>query len=306
MRALLVVNTYATTTTDALSKVIVAALQSRLELTVEHTSERGHAQELALRAAQEKYDVVIALGGDGTVNEIANGLMTCDPDTRPILGIIPGGNANVFVRNLGYPTDPVEATRLVLDALDHTSVTTVGLGHVHSESVDRYFLFNAGFGADAAVLSRMEKHRSDTRQVSDARYAWYAAQELFGRINRKRPHLSVPDLQTKAFFCVVVNFSPWTYVGHRALNPQPAASHDTQLTVYAATALRLRNIARLASTVIAGGNLAALDGVVTGHDLSRVTMSASIPTWLQVDGEALGTYQNVVFTHHSNALRVLV
>ncbi len=306
MRALLVVNTYATTTTEALSEVIVAALRSRLELTVEHTSQRGHAQELAQQAAHENFDVVLALGGDGTVNEIANGLMTCDDVLRrPLLGIIPGGNANVFVRNLGYPADPVEATRQVLAAIDRTSVTPIGLGRVKADDIDRYFLFNAGFGADAAVLSRMEQHRSGTRKASDARYALYAAQELFSRLDRKKPHIKIPDLSIEAFFAMVVNFSPWTYLGARALNPQPAAAQDTQLTVYAPTRLRISDIMRLARTVIAGGDLAALDGVVTAHDTDAVHMRADVPTWLQVDGEALGTVQLAHFSHVPNALRVL-
>src|SRR4051794_32570966 len=108
MRALLVVNPKATTTSERARDVLVRALRSEVELTVEVTRRRGHAAELARRAIAQKLDVVVTLGGDGTVNEVVNGLLTPAPASNldiPALAVVPGGSTNVFARALGLPKD---------------------------------------------------------------------------------------------------------------------------------------------------------------------------------------------------------
>ncbi|MCC6905038.1 MAG: YegS/Rv2252/BmrU family lipid kinase [Anaerolineae bacterium] len=68
-----------------------------------------HATALALQAAQEGYDTVVAVGGDGTVHEVINGLMQVEVEKRPILGVIPVGSGNDFAHNLGLPSTSIEA-----------------------------------------------------------------------------------------------------------------------------------------------------------------------------------------------------
>src|SRR6266487_3461292 len=148
MRALLVVNPAATTTRKG-RDVLVRALASDLKLEVEETGHRGHAAALACRAARDGVDVVVALGGDGTVNEVVNGLLTDGARPGlPLLAVVPGGSTNVFVRMLGLPEDPIEATGEILDGLRSRRTRPVGLG-VEAEAGDRWFTFNAGFGFDA-------------------------------------------------------------------------------------------------------------------------------------------------------------
>ena len=111
MRALLVVNPKATATSARVRDVLIRALGSDLKLDVAETQRRGHAIALAEQAAADGLDLVVALGGDGTMNEVVNGLMRLpDPAARPALAVVPGGSANVFSRVLGQPLDPVEAT----------------------------------------------------------------------------------------------------------------------------------------------------------------------------------------------------
>ena len=81
------------------------------------------------------FDLVVVLGGDGTLNEVANGLA----GTETALAALPGGSTNVFARTIGLPDDPVEATGSLLDALEAGSVRRIGLGVMN----DRYFLFHA-------------------------------------------------------------------------------------------------------------------------------------------------------------------
>src|SRR5437762_7434766 len=134
MRALLVVNPKATTTSARGRDVLARALASDLKLDVVETERRGHAIELGARAFDEAYDLVVVLGGDGTVNEVVNGLLrTYDGSRRPdqpALAVVPGGSTNVFHRTLDIPRDPVEATGSLLDAIRERRSRWLGLGRV--------------------------------------------------------------------------------------------------------------------------------------------------------------------------------
>ena len=149
MKILLVVNPSASSVTARTRIVIQKALSADHRLEVVATSRRGHATRLAQSAANDGMDAVVVLGGDGTLNEAANGLV----GTETALAAVPGGSTNVFARTLGLPDDPVEATGALLDAIEAGSVRRVGLGCVN----DRYFLFHAGVGFDAAVVEQVER-----------------------------------------------------------------------------------------------------------------------------------------------------
>ena len=156
MRALLVVNPAATTTSARTREVLASALEAELKLEVAHTRHRGHASELAREAREDGLDLVVVLGGDGTVNEVVNGLLAgrTRPDV-PDLAVVPGGGTNVFTRALGVPRDPVEATGALLDALRDHRRRSIGLG----VAGDRWFTFNAGMGWDAEVVARVDRRR---------------------------------------------------------------------------------------------------------------------------------------------------
>ena len=164
MRALLVVNPKATTTSERTRDVIVRALRSQVDLSVEYTRRRGHAVTLARQAARDGFDVVVTLGGDGTVNEAVNGLMTSEPalaelpdpaDRLPVLAVVPGGSTNVFARAVGLPPQWPEATSVLLEGLRAGRFRRIGLGRAD----DRYFTFCAGLGLDAAVIRQVERAR---------------------------------------------------------------------------------------------------------------------------------------------------
>ena len=100
MRRLLVVNPRATTTSARTREVIAHALSASLDLDVVDTTHRTHATDLARQARRDGLDVVLTLGGDGTVNEVVNGLLADGPGHDvPTLGTVPGGSANVFARH---------------------------------------------------------------------------------------------------------------------------------------------------------------------------------------------------------------
>src|SRR3990170_6936087 len=144
MRALLVVNPFATTTSARTREVLVSALEGALKVDVVHTDHRGHAAEVARQARLDGLDLVVTLGGDGTVNEVVNGLLNPggpDPDA-PALAVVPGGGTNVFARALGVPRDPVEATGVLLAALRARRSRSIGLGRAGERGVT----FHAGLG----------------------------------------------------------------------------------------------------------------------------------------------------------------
>src|ERR671914_1022889 len=137
-RMLVIVNPYATTVSDRLKNLVVYALQSRYEVEAVETEQRNHATELCREAASEGYDVVVAFGGDGTVNEAANGLAGSDTP----LTALPGGSTNVFCRGLGIPNDVVDATEHLLGMADRFQPSRIDAGRMN----ERYFTFSAGVG----------------------------------------------------------------------------------------------------------------------------------------------------------------
>ncbi len=157
VRVLVVANPRATATS---ARASATSSRTRWPATptceIAETANRGHAAALACRAMRDGTDVVVALGGDGTVNEVVNGLLTdgVHPSV-PALGVVPAGSTNVFARALGLPNDPVEATGALLEALRAGSHRPVSLG----QADDRWFIFAAGLGYDAAVVAGVERHR---------------------------------------------------------------------------------------------------------------------------------------------------
>src|SRR3712207_2926482 len=149
-RMLIIVNPYATTVSDRLKHLVVYALQGRYEVDAIDTERSGHATELCREAADEGYDVVVAFGGDGTINEAANGLA----GTETPLSVLPGGATNVYVRMLGIPNDIVDATEHLLRLADDWRPHWVDLGDVNG----RVFTFAAGAGLDASVVKRVDAH----------------------------------------------------------------------------------------------------------------------------------------------------
>ena len=311
MRTLLVINHFATTTDDAICATVCASLCETLDLTVVNTGARNEAIQIAKAARDQGYELVIGLGGDGTLNEIANGLLADGPNPQgPILGAIPGGNANVFARNMGFENDAAKATSQLLTAVRNESFKTIGVGKISTENLSRWFLFNSGFGLDAAVLASMEARRESGKNASDATYVMLALRELFARTDRKKPELSLVgesgEIYSDAHFALLINLAPWAYLGKRAVNPMPAASHESALDAYAPTTMSIPALWSLVRGAMKG--ISALDDerVITLADQKQIQISAKRPLWIQVDGDVISKARELTAVHIPNALRVIV
>jgi diacylglycerol kinase family enzyme len=305
VRALLVVNPTATTTTPRGREVLVRALASELKVEVEQTTHRGHAAALAVRAAREGMDVVVALGGDGTVNEVVNGLLTDGPRRDvPALAVVPGGSTNVFVRALGLPVHPVEATAEILDGLRAGRIRRVGLGLAD----ERWFTFNAGVGFDAEVIRRIERRRRAGEETSHARYVRAGIAHFFA-YDRRHPALTLVrpghDDVGGLFFALVSNTSPWTYLGEQEIQPTPEASFDAGLDLFAPRSMSILTTLRYLPRVLRGRAPKRSRRLLRVHDLADFTLRATRPISLQVDGDWLGERDSVRFRSFPSVLPVV-
>src|SRR5262249_18214180 len=220
-RMLIIVNPYATTVSDRLRHLVVYALQGRFEVDAVDTEARGHATELCREAAHEGYDVVVAFGGDGTVNEAANGLL----GSATPLCCLPGGSANVFAKMLGIPGELVDATEHVLAMADDWRPRKVDLGVVNG----RCFTFNSGLGLDASVVERVDANPPRKAPRGPYSSGWAALATSGGRYLIKPPRLRVQAGADplEGVTAIVQNGSPFTYFQDRPIDLAEGAALDS-------------------------------------------------------------------------------
>jgi diacylglycerol kinase family enzyme len=210
-RMLIIVNPYATTVSDRLRHLVVYALQGRYEVDAVDTEARGHAIELCREAAHEGYDVVVAFGGDGTVNEAANGLR----GSATPLTCLPGGSANVYGKILGIPGELVDATEHLLGMADDWRPRKVDLGVVNG----RCFTFASGLGLDASVVKRVDSNPHLKARFGAYYFTWAAIGTFARRYVLKPPHLRVEagGERHDGVTAIIQNASPFTYFKERPI-----------------------------------------------------------------------------------------
>jgi len=293
-RMLVVVNPYASTTSDRLRHLVVYALQGRYDVQAVDTSHPGHATELARDAARDGVDVVVAFGGDGTVNEVANGLA----GSSVALTCLPGGATNVFCRMLGIPTDVVDATEHLLHLADGWAPRRVDLAALNG----RHFCFSAGVGLDASVVRRVDQHPHLKSRLG----AWYftaAAISTFSRRYLRNP----PELEAilgeervRGVSAMVQNGTPYTYFLERAVALTDGAGLGTgTLAGVVLQRARARDMPTLAWRALGPGRPAARHRRVHGFaGLSELTVASldERPLPLQVDGDYVGEEREARFS----------
>ena len=315
MRALLVVNPKATATSAAARDVLAHALASEVRLEVAQTKAQGHAAELARTAVADGLDVVVALGGDGTVNEVVNGLLADGPRAGlPSLAVVPGGSTNVFARALGLPADPLEATSVLLEALRTERHRTIGLGTAAWDGADpvagtRWFTFNAGLGIDAAVVRRVDGRRAAGRRATPALFVREGFRHFLLHADRRRPALLLerPGAEPERLgLALVCNAAPWTYLGVRPVQPAPRASFDAGLDLFGLRTLGTLRTLRHLGQILAPEPRPRGARVLQVHDAPELALTAARPLPLQLDGEDVGDTRRVVLRSVPAALRVVL
>ena len=303
MKLLLLVNSSASSVTPRSRVVIGKALSADHDVTVAETSRRGHATRLAQGAAADGTEVVVVLGGDGTLNEAANGLA----GTGCALAALPGGSTNVFARTIGLPNDPIEATGALLDALARSSIERVGLGSVNG----RYFLFHTGVGFDAAVVEQVEKRGALKRYAGHPLFIYAGFATWFRHYDRTRPRFAVHHADgtvvDDAYLAIVLNTNPYTYLGDRPLDLAPEATLDRGLaSVTLRTMAFARTLRIIGSALGSGKALRRSRWVDHRTDLDGLTIRAYGPVPYQVDGDHLGDADVLVFRHERDVLDLVL
>jgi diacylglycerol kinase family enzyme len=312
MKLLLLVNSSASSVTPRSRVVIQKALSADHDVTLAETSRRGHATRLAQGAAAAGHDAVVVLGGDGTLNEAANGLA----GSGCALAALPGGSTNVFARSIGLPNDPIEATGVLLDALGRRSVRRVGLGSVNR----RYFLFHTGVGFDAAVVAQVERRAALKRYAGHPLFVYAAFDTWLRHYDRSRPRFAVhhldgteppapagaaaePSVVDDAYMAIVLNSSPYTFLGNRPLDIAPEATLDRGLaSVTLRTMAFGRTLRIVASALGSGRGLRRNRWVDYRTDLDGLRIEGYGPVPYQVDGEYLGEAEKLTFRHEPEVL----
>ncbi|MBV9005256.1 MAG: NAD(+)/NADH kinase [Solirubrobacterales bacterium] len=292
-RMLIIVNPYATTVSDRLKNLVLYALRGRYEVDAIDTESRDHATELCREAAREGYDVVVAFGGDGTVNEAANGLAGSDTP----LSCLPGGRTNVYCRMLGIPTDVVDATEHLLALADSWRPRRLDLGCVN----DRRFLFSAGVGLDASVVEQVDAHPRLKARLGEWYYTWTGLRTFARRylIHPPRLQAAVGDETVTGVTTLVQNAAPYTYFGERPVEMGEGATLDSGDL----SGVVLRRSSPIDVPTIIWRSLSKRSRVsrhrqvraFTGVTEVRVLSLDERPLPLQVDGDYIGEVEEAVF-----------
>jgi diacylglycerol kinase family enzyme len=312
VRAVLIVNPNATSTTEAGRDLLAHALESRVSLTVEHTNHRGHAIEIGEQAVRDGVDVIIVHGGDGTVNEVVNGLLG-RPGPLPLghvpaVAVVPGGSANVFARSLGIPQDPTMATNLLIDLLSDYQRNRTWRQISLMDCGERWGVFTAGMGVDGEVVAAVEARRRKHKGVTAMRYISSAVPTML-RSARRDPtltlHLPGRDPVPGVHFVFVSNASPWTYANTRPVWTNPDCTFEGGLGVFATNSMSVWRNLGLVRQMLAKRPKLKAKHLIRDDDVEFVRVTSDTPVASQIDGDYIGMRAEMTFRAVPTALGVV-
>lgn len=283
-RIFLIVNTNATRHSPRRQRHVqdVLSIEHKIETAV--TTHKGHAIDLAREAADNGAEIVVTLGGDGTVNEAINGIA----HSQTALGILPGGHTNVLARTLGIPRQLDRAVTQLSRDIGHRRRRSLGLGKLNG----RYFAFVAGFGFDAEVVEAVER-RVDLKKIyHDWFYLSQALRIWLFHFDRHNPAIALAAsdrLEDGIYFSLVLNSSIYTYLKSFPIRPAPEASFERGLWAVAFKTSKLRKILAIAgSAMVSGSRIRSGPELAVFEDEERISMKASRPVAVQIDGDFIG------------------
>jgi diacylglycerol kinase family enzyme len=301
LRLALIANPHASRFSGRQRDRVVAALAAAHKLEVLQTGHPGQATELARQATAGGAEVVAVLGGDGTVNEVVNGLR----DSAAALGLLGGGRVNVVARGLGLPADPDRAAARLLELLAAGARRRLTLGLAG----ERCFALNADLGLGGVIVREVERRQRAKQLYGDRAYVAAGLKALLVDYDRDHPHLTVhlPDGRPplRGFFALVGNGDPFTYLGRRPFRPTPQAAWDDGLDLLVGQTMATRSLVRALTGMLSPRPRAGYPGLPVLHDIDGFSVSADIPLPFQLDGEYVGDRASVTFGCRRAALAVV-
>jgi diacylglycerol kinase family enzyme len=308
VKVALVVNPYASSVNEKRRRLAHDGLADDHDLTVYETTCRDHATTLAAEAAAAGAEVVVVLGGDGTLNEAANGLVGTDAALAPL----PGGSTNVFARTLGIPNDVGKAVRQLRSTLAAGTIRRMPLGVVNG----RYFLFHVGLGFDAAVVEQVERRPGLKHRLGQAAFVYATVTTLARHFDLRRSHFTMrfggdpatgaPETNVDGAYAVVMNSNPYTYLGRIALNLTDAAQPGRGLVAVTVRTMHLPAVVGLLTSAMGSGKRLRRNAQVDHRpDLHSFTVTGSSPFPYQADGDYLGLAEKLSISYEPDALAIV-
>jgi diacylglycerol kinase family enzyme len=307
---LIIVNPYATTVSDRLRNLVVYALQGRFEVEAVSTEAQNHATEIGREARDGGYDVVVAFGGDGTLNEVANGLAGTD---LPV-AILPGGSTNVVCRTLGIPNDVVDATEHLLSLLDDWRPRKIDLGNVDG----RRFVFACGAGLDATVVRRVDANPKLKAKAGPYYYSWAGVSGFYRKYLRGAVRMRVESdagEPLEGVTAIAQNSDPLTYFASKPVRvAEGIAIDDGTLSMAVLKRAAQRDMPSLIGRLLSESKSAAAHRQIVNFDdvheatvtsVSKDKEGALRPFPLQVDGDYIGDRTHVSLRIEPGALTIV-
>ncbi|MFI5028003.1 MAG: diacylglycerol/lipid kinase family protein [Solirubrobacterales bacterium] len=307
---LIIVNPYATTVSDRLKNLVVYALQGRFEVETVATEAQNHATEIGREVRDHGYDVVVAFGGDGTLNEVANGLAGTDVP----VSVLPGGSTNVVCRTLGIPNDVVDATEHLLALADAWAPRRIDLGRAD----ERHFVFSCGVGIDATVVRRVDAHPRLKSRAGPYYYTWAAISSFYRNYRHNPVGLR---LETDAggpiegVTALAQNSDPFTYFASRPIRVcEGIEIDDGTLSVAVLERALQRDMPSLIPRLFSESRPAArhrrikhFDNVLEASIASTTSAEdgTTRPFPIQVDGDFIGEKSRVELRAEPGALTIV-
>jgi diacylglycerol kinase family enzyme len=306
---LIIVNPVATTVSDRLRNLVVYALQGRYEVEAVSTKAQNHATEIGREVRDHGYDVVVAFGGDGTLNEVVNGLAGTDVP----VSMLPGGSTNVVCRTLGIPNDVVDATEHLLALADDWAPRKIDLGLVD----ERHFVFACGVGIDATVVERVDAHPRLKSRAGPYYYSWAGVSAFYRRYlhNAVRVRVEAGDRAAEGVTAIVQNSDPFTYFASRPIRVcEGIGIDDGTLSLSVLKRAAQRDMPTLIARLFSEDKPAARHRQVEHFDDVAAATVSSIsedgdgalrPFPLQVDGDYIGDRTRVDLRVDPGALTIV-
>ncbi len=308
-RMLIIVNPYATTVSDRLKNLVVYALQGRYDVEAVTTEAQHHATEIGREACEGGYDVVVAFGGDGTLNEIANGLAGTDVP----VSVLPGGSTNVVCRTLGIPNDVVDATEHLLGLADDFRPRRIDLGLANG----RRFVFACGAGLDATAARTVDSRPRLKARGGRWYYTWAAVSGFYGSYLRNpvRMRMRVDGETAEGVTAIAQNSDPFSYFGNQPLHIcENAALDNGTLSVAMLRRAAQRDVPTIAARVLMRSmrtpghrQIDHFDGVTESRveSVSENPSGRIRPFPVQVDGDYIGDHGELEIGIEAAALTVV-
>ncbi len=302
-RLVLCANPAASGFTGGHHRAVVARLRRTFEVTVEWPRSTAEARSISAAAASDSFDLVAAMGGDGVVHHVANGL----GGTNTKLGIIPAGTTNVYARLLRIPSDPVAAAAFIAtrppSVLLPAAMLTLDRGELGVES--RLATFSCGMGFDAAVVERAEREPYRKHHFAGLHYARSAAAVAWTEVGGRPTELAIRSRHRSAegVAVFVALHDRYSYFGRLPIrfgNHLPGT-----LTALIAHRLSRRSLARIAGAIVTGRDLDGINDLEVWAGITSMEIEPKGETGAQADGELLGNPNRLSIATRDGFLKVL-